>query len=80
MKNNHVVRAWKDQEYRQSLSAAERANLPAHPSGRIELTDADLGGASGGLDKSTMNLNYATGALCGLTNRTICITAGVKCG
>ncbi len=48
MKTNHVVRAWKDQEYRQNLSAAERANLPAHPSGMIELTDAELSGVSGG--------------------------------
>ncbi len=50
MKTNHVVRAWKDQEYRQNLSAAERADLPAHPSGMIELTDADLGVVSGGRD------------------------------
>lgn len=73
MNINHIIRAWKDQSYRQKLSAAEQAELPAHPSGMIELTDADLGGVSGGLGKST-------GAQCGLTNRTICITAGVKCG
>ncbi len=48
MKTNHIVRAWKDQEYRQNLSVAERANLPAHPSGMIELTDVDLGVVSGG--------------------------------
>ena len=48
MKANHIVRAWKDQEYRQNLSAAERADLPSHPSGTIELTDADLGVVSGG--------------------------------
>ena len=48
MKTNHVVRAWKDQEYRQSLSAAERASLPVHPSGMIEVNDIDLGAVSGG--------------------------------
>jgi mersacidin/lichenicidin family type 2 lantibiotic len=73
MKTNHIVQAWKDLEYRQKLSAAEQAELPAHPSGLIELTDGDLSGVSGGLEKTT-------GTLCELTNRTQCITAGVKCG
>jgi len=48
MKIDHVVRAWKDQNYRQSLSEAEKSQLPAHPAGMIELTDADLGAVSGG--------------------------------
>jgi len=48
MKASHIVRAWKDQSYRHKLSAAEQANLPAHPSGMIELTDGDLGVVSGG--------------------------------
>jgi mersacidin/lichenicidin family type 2 lantibiotic len=45
-----IIRAWKDPEYRLSLSAAERAQLPAHPAGLIALTDAELdhiGGGSG---------------------------------
>ncbi len=71
MKTNHVVRAWKNQEYRQNLSEAEQAQLPAHPSGMIELTDADLGVVSGGLN---------TSRACNVTQGTICITAGVKCG
>lgn len=48
MKTRHIVRAWKDQTYRENLSTAERAELPGHPAGIIELTDADLGGVSGG--------------------------------
>ncbi len=48
MKNSHVIRAWKDEEYRLNLSNGELALVPEHPSGAIELTDADLGGASGG--------------------------------
>ena len=35
-----IIRAWKDEEYRLSLSEAERALLPANPAGLIELTDA----------------------------------------
>jgi len=43
-----IVRAWKDAEYRASLSPAERALVPAHPAGLVELNDADLDDAAGG--------------------------------
>jgi mersacidin/lichenicidin family type 2 lantibiotic len=43
-----VVRAWRDEEYRLSLSEAERALLPAHPSGLVELTETELDAAAGG--------------------------------
>jgi mersacidin/lichenicidin family type 2 lantibiotic len=44
-----VIRAWKDEEYRASLSDAQRAMLPEHPAGLIDLSEADLdqvGGAN----------------------------------
>jgi mersacidin/lichenicidin family type 2 lantibiotic len=37
-----VIRAWKDEEYRRSLTEAQRAALPAHPAGLVELTDGEL--------------------------------------
>ena len=43
-----IIRAWKDEEYRLSLSAAERAQLPTHPAGFIALTDANLEVVAGG--------------------------------
>lgn len=43
-----IVRAWKDAEYRCSLSAEELAHLPEHPAGAIELADEDLREAVGG--------------------------------
>ncbi|HEY7124229.1 MAG TPA: mersacidin/lichenicidin family type 2 lantibiotic [Ktedonobacterales bacterium] len=43
-----MVRAWKDAEYRQNLSAEEQTLLPEHPAGSIELTDADLPQVAGG--------------------------------
>jgi len=39
---SNIVRAWKDEAYRQSLSAEEQALLPTNPAGEIELTEADL--------------------------------------
>jgi mersacidin/lichenicidin family type 2 lantibiotic len=47
MSELNIIRAWKDAEYRQSLSEAERALLPEHPAGLIELSDVDLIAAGG---------------------------------
>lgn len=43
-----IVKAWKDNEYRQNLSAAELAMLPENPAGLLELTDEDLAKVAGG--------------------------------
>lgn len=48
MSNINVTRAWKDEEYRMSLSESERALLPENPAGLVELSDADLLAAQGG--------------------------------
>lgn len=42
MSSFDIVRAWKDAEYRQSLSTEEQALVPEHPAGAIELTDEEL--------------------------------------
>jgi mersacidin/lichenicidin family type 2 lantibiotic len=49
----NIIRAWKDAEYRQSLSAADLAMIPAHPAGLIALTDDDLESVAGGRPKLT---------------------------
>lgn len=43
-----IIRAWKDEDYRLSLTEEQRALLPALPVGLIELSDEDLGAAAGG--------------------------------
>ena len=43
-----VVRAWKDEDYRMSLSDAERRMLPGNPAGLIEISDIELGAVGGG--------------------------------
>lgn len=43
-----IIRAWKDEEFRQSLSAEQQALLPEHPAGLIELANADLEVVIGG--------------------------------
>ena len=49
MTNETIIRAWKDVQYRNSMSASERALLPSHPAGDIELTDLDLETVAGAL-------------------------------
>jgi mersacidin/lichenicidin family type 2 lantibiotic len=48
MKKIDIIRAWKDEDYRNSLSQEDLAGLPENPAGMIELSDGDLGKASGG--------------------------------
>jgi mersacidin/lichenicidin family type 2 lantibiotic len=57
-----IIRAWKDEDFRQSLSAAERALLPEHPAGLIDLTAAELDTlTAGGMHASP---SYADGYYC----------------
>ena len=49
MNKTDVVRAWKDPLYRASLSPEEIGGLPVHPSGLVELDDAQLKGTAGGI-------------------------------
>jgi mersacidin/lichenicidin family type 2 lantibiotic len=39
---SEIVRAWRDEEFRSSLSTSEISRLPDHPVGTIELKDGDL--------------------------------------
>lgn len=43
-----VVRAWKDDTYRQGLSDEQLCTLPANPAGELELSETDLSSVSGG--------------------------------
>jgi mersacidin/lichenicidin family type 2 lantibiotic len=62
MSNEKIIRAWKDEAFRESLSDAERALLPEHPVGPIELADAELEQVAGGLppDRYTASSNQST--------------------
>lgn len=48
MSTNNIIKAWKNPAYRATLSAAERAALPANPAGTIELADEAVGHVAGG--------------------------------
>jgi len=48
MSTPDVIRGWKDEDYRRSLSHEQRGMLPEHPAGVIELSDDELDDAGGG--------------------------------
>src|SRR5436853_2225270 len=73
---SNIVRAWKDEAYRQSLSAEEHVLLPANLAGEIELTDAELAAIFGAQasddngDNSTLsNISGSYNAETGILNR-----------
>jgi mersacidin/lichenicidin family type 2 lantibiotic len=47
MSQVNVIRAWKDEEYRNGLSGAERAALPENPAGLVELTEQEMAAGGG---------------------------------
>jgi mersacidin/lichenicidin family type 2 lantibiotic len=49
MKKEKILRAWRDPEFRESLTAEELTLLPEHPASAIELRDEQLTVAVGGL-------------------------------
>ena len=38
-----TVKAWKDEDYRDTLTIEQQADLPEHPAGSIELQYSELG-------------------------------------
>jgi mersacidin/lichenicidin family type 2 lantibiotic len=72
-----IIRAWKDPEYRLRLSAAEKALLPDHPAGSIELTDAALAVVAGG--RQAAGTITVRGEICCCDSVDICWTASSLC-
>jgi mersacidin/lichenicidin family type 2 lantibiotic len=52
MSDENIIRAWKDAEFRNSLSEKERTSLPENPAGLVELTDTQLGVIAGGVART----------------------------
>jgi mersacidin/lichenicidin family type 2 lantibiotic len=65
-----IIRAWKDEEYRNSLSEEQRAQLPENPAGMVELADEEMEIMAGGGSKRCGNTGGPRGCN---TNRFPCI-------
>ncbi len=51
---NKIVRAWRDVDYRESLSEAEQAFLPDNPAELIDLDDTEMDTVAGGTSIPTL--------------------------
>jgi mersacidin/lichenicidin family type 2 lantibiotic len=81
MSRSKVIRAWKDPAYRNSLSSAEQADLPANPAGAIEIPETQLGQTAGGKAPHTLadecGLTYLTCTLSRPCSITQCVSLSV---
>lgn len=75
MRNVDVIRAWKDEVYRNSLSARELTALPENPVGLVELSDDDLEEVDGGTTLLCATLTATIAA-----TLTFCSPSGSLCG
>jgi len=59
MKKEKILRAWRDPEFRESLTPEELAALPEHPASAIELRDEQLTLVQGALDSQISPIDFS---------------------
>lgn len=80
MSNEHITRAWKDPNYRASLSEEELQALPANPAGMMELDEFEQKEVEGGI--LTITITVALSCMScfhGTCNTAICDITKVDC-
>jgi mersacidin/lichenicidin family type 2 lantibiotic len=75
MSKSPIIRAWKNEEYRNSLTADQRAQIPEHPAGLIELTCEELMSVDG-----SSGTAQTTGVVCMLDDLKFTKDGGTFCG
>ncbi|HWM91357.1 MAG TPA: mersacidin/lichenicidin family type 2 lantibiotic [Thermoanaerobaculia bacterium] len=75
MRKIDVVRAWRDEEYRNSLSSEQRASLPENPAGLAGISDDILRSVTGGCTGSYVCQTYK----CCSTPDCSCVQPGTQC-
>jgi mersacidin/lichenicidin family type 2 lantibiotic len=55
-----VIRAWRDEEYRNSLTAEELASLPENPAGVATVDEASLRSITGGVSSKQIDPSCTT--------------------
>lgn len=53
MNSEHIIKAWRNEEYRESLDARSREQLPESPVGAIDLSESELAAVLGGEAEDT---------------------------
>lgn len=78
MTKQEIIRAWKDEEFRCSLSESDQALLPQHPAGAIEVSDWELSGVEGGTVTVTITLPICDTNIYTMSCITICPTIEIE--
>ncbi len=80
MSHQDIIRAWKDAEYRESLSKEQRSQLPENPAGTIGMTDGDMESiAGGGGSQIGCGPTFDNSSFCGCPTKALCLTVGDLC-
>ncbi len=65
MSKQDIIRAWKDEEFRNSLSEDQRSQLPENPAGIVEISDESLESIVGGFrSPGSSHTGIGTGTNC----------------
>jgi mersacidin/lichenicidin family type 2 lantibiotic len=79
MTKETIIRAWKDAEFRNSLTASELSLLPPSPAGVVALDEVDLGQV-GGAGPTWYVVVFSLGCCDGLTGSQACPSGNQSCG
>ncbi len=87
MSEYDIVRAWKDEDYLNSLSEEQRSQLPENPVGMIEMSDKDMEVLAGGYGSANFtkygSINFTKNATaaagCGAKNTNYCNVVSNYC-
>jgi mersacidin/lichenicidin family type 2 lantibiotic len=75
MSHESIIRAWKDQSFRNGLSAEDLALMPENPAGLIELDDVQLQAAAGAMRPRDLTVNNT----CTVDTYVCCCNSVVSC-
>jgi len=74
-----IIRAWKDPEYRNSLTEEQRKQLPENPAGMIEMSDEETEKIEGGKSTTSIFCKYSYSLGCNFTKKASCWTMSYAC-
>lgn len=78
--NLDIIRAWKDAEYRNSLTDAERAALPENPAGLMRVSNQELENVVGGATAVRLQQQISSGPVMhSVASTTTCGFWGTAC-
>ena len=62
MSNFDIIRAWKDEDYRNSLTEEQKSQLPENPAGVVDLNDEITEKVSGGYIRAKLPREFFVAA------------------